>query len=129
MTDTHDTKTGPRLPRLLPRADLDRRTVAYRRLEDLVAGIESDLGGSDRLSTAERQLAQRAATLCALAEDQETRFLAGRPVDLAQYATLVNSQLRAFAAIGIKRVARDCTPSLEQYLAQVNAKDERTEKP
>jgi hypothetical protein len=127
MTNTNDTERVKLLPRLLPPASLDRRTIAYRRLEDLVASIESDLGGSDRLSTAERQLAQRAASLCALAEDQETRFLAGRPIDLAQYATLVNSQLRAFAAIGIKRQARDCTPSLSEYLAMVNEKPERTE--
>jgi hypothetical protein len=122
MTNQNDTERG-KLPRLLPRADLDRRTIAFRRLEDLVGEISSDLGGADRLSTGEKQLAQRAAVLCALAEDQEARYLAGKAIDPGQYTTLVNAQLRAFAAIGLKRVARDCTPSLEQYLREVNAKD------
>jgi len=70
MTNANGTGRGKL--RLLPRADIDRRTAAFRRVEDLTAAIESDLGGADRLSAGERQIVQRAAVTCALLEDMET---------------------------------------------------------
>ena len=63
--------------RLLSLADIDRRTVAYRKTNDLINSIEGDLGGADRLSTAERQIIQRAALTGALLEDLEAKWLAG----------------------------------------------------
>jgi hypothetical protein len=114
--------------RLLPRADINRRSAAYRRVEDLTAAIESDLGGGDRLSTGERQIVQRAAVTCALLEDMEACWLAGKPIDAAQYTTLTNSLRRLLETAGLKRVPKDITPSLEEYLKQVNEpKPERTE--
>jgi hypothetical protein len=43
-------------PRLLSLEDLDRRTGIYRQVADEIAAISTDLGGVDRLSTAERGL-------------------------------------------------------------------------
>ena len=54
--------------RLLSLHDLDRRTAAYRRTVDLIEAIENDAGGHDRLSTGERQIIQRIALTCTLAE-------------------------------------------------------------
>jgi hypothetical protein len=102
--------------RLLALGDLDRRTRAYQKTCDLIASIEGDLGGADRLSTGERQLAQRAALLGALAEDMEVRWLAGEEIDGAAYATLGNAQRRLFETIGLRRVPRE-VPSLQDYLA------------
>ena len=50
---------------------------------ELIAVVESDLGGSDQLSTGERQIVQRAAVTGALIEDYETRWLAGHRLDPA----------------------------------------------
>jgi hypothetical protein len=112
--------TAPKLPHLLPRASITRREQAFRRFEDLYREIESDLGGHTELSAAQKQLAQRAAISCALAEDMESRWVEGRSIDIPQYATIMNSQLRLFSALGIKRQPRDCTPDLATYLKQVN---------
>ena len=38
--------------------------------------------------------------------------------DVAQYTTLVNVQRRVLADVGLKRVARDITPSLQEYLSR-----------
>jgi hypothetical protein len=93
--------------RLLSLADLDRRTAAYRRTCDLIAGIEGDLGGADQLSVGARQIAQRAAVTGALIEDIEARWLAGEDIDPVQYTTLINCQRRLFEAVGLSRRARD----------------------
>jgi hypothetical protein len=48
MTDQNQAERGKL--RLLPRASIDRRTAAYRRMEDLVGAIEADLGGARTIS-------------------------------------------------------------------------------
>lgn len=104
--------------RLLSLADLDQRTRAYQRTRDLIEEIEADLGGAAQLSVGARQLIQRAAVTGALLEDQEARWLAGEAIDPALYATLGNAQRRLFESVGLRRVPRDVTPSLKDYLAQ-----------
>jgi len=79
--------------RLLTLDPLDHRTAAANRCRDLIAAIELDLGGRDRLSTGERQIIQRAAITGAVLEDIEARWLAGEPIDPALYA-LGNAQRR-----------------------------------
>src|SRR5262245_15414829 len=74
--------------------DLDGRTTAAKTARRLISEIESDLGGSDRLSAAERVLAHRAAVATAMAEDMEARWLTGHPVDIGAYGTLVNVTTR-----------------------------------
>jgi hypothetical protein len=93
--------------RLLALDDLDRRTASYRRACELIASIEGDLGGSDQLSTAEHQIAQRAAMAGVMIEDIEVQWVSGKDVDLMRYATLVNVQRRQFECLGLQRRARD----------------------
>lgn len=102
--------------RLLTLADLDRRTSAYRETAKLIDELEEDLGGRDRLSTAERQLIQRAAVLGAMLEDQEVSWIGGKSLDVATYCTGINAQRRVLETIGLRRRARDITPSLSAYL-------------
>ena len=109
--------------KLLTLDDLDRRTNAYRRTADLIAEIEGDLGGADQLATAERQLVQRAAILGAVLEDSEARWLNGEAFDPASYCTIVNAQRRVLETIGLRRRARDLTPSLQSYLQSKQPKD------
>ena len=90
--------------------DLDNRTAAARRARDLVADLESDLGGGDRLSVGLRELVKRAAMLGAIVEDCEVRWLERKPVDLDTYLAAVNAQRRVLVTVGLDRVPRDVTP-------------------
>jgi hypothetical protein len=106
--------------RLLTLQDLDSRTRACKHALGLRNGFLSDLGGEDRASIAQRELAQRASVLGAMLEDAETRWLRGEPVQLAEFCTLVNAQRRVLADIGLERRARDVTP-ISTYLAGKNS--------
>jgi hypothetical protein len=97
-------------------ADLDGRSTAYRRTCELIAAVEADLGGADRLSTGERQIVQRAALTGALAEDLEARWLAGEDIDPGAYSALANSKRRLFEAIGLQRRAKDVTLALRDMV-------------
>jgi hypothetical protein len=109
--------------RLLSLHDLDRRTAAYRRTVDLIEQIETDAGGHDRLSTGERQIIQRIALTCTLTEHLEARWLSGGEIDPALYCTLANAQKRLLELVGLRRVPRDVTPSLTDYLRLRDAAD------
>jgi hypothetical protein len=98
--------------------DLDNRTAAARRARDLVADLESDLGGGDGLPVGLRELIKRAAMLGAIVEDCEVRWLERRPVDLAEYLSAVNAQRRVLATIGLDRRPRDVTPDPLAYAQQ-----------
>jgi hypothetical protein len=93
--------------RFLTLADIDGRTLAAQRARAIVAGIEADVGLD--LSTAERQLAQRAGVLGAFLEDAEARWISGEPFDLGLYCTGLNAQRRVLETLGIKRQPRDVT--------------------
>jgi hypothetical protein len=99
---------------------VDGRSTWARRLRDLIGLHLSDLGGEDMASEAERSIVRRAATLTVELERLETSFaLAGeaQPEALELYQRVSNTLRRHLEAIGIKRVPRDVTPTLEQYLA------------
>jgi hypothetical protein len=113
-------KAGEKV-RLLSLHDLDRRTAAYRRTVDLIEAIEHDAGGHDRLSTGERQIIQRIALTCTIAEHLEARWLSGEDIDPALYCTLANAQKRLLETVGLRRVPRDVTPSLAEYLRSRDA--------
>jgi hypothetical protein len=107
--------------RFLTLDDLDRRTSASRYAVGLRDGLISDMGGDDVATNGQRELAQRAATLGAMCEDREAKWLKGEPVELAEYCTMVNAQRRVLADIGLERRAKNVTPDLSQYLVHVKA--------
>jgi hypothetical protein len=109
-----------RKQRLLTLHGVDGRTMAYRETKRLITEIESDLGGTDRLSAAMRQLIQHAAVLGALMTDAEIRYLGGAEMDVSSYNAMVNVQRRCFEAIGLSRVPRNITPNLAEYLEATN---------
>lgn len=113
-------KTGK--VRLLTLADLDSRTRAARQANALVAAIEDDLGGAERLSIAERQIAQRAAVLGAVLEGIEVEWLAGKTVDVGAYLAGINAQRRCLESLGLRRRPRDVTPDLRDYVAGSGAR-------
>src|SRR5262245_61574047 len=102
-------------------SDLDGRTNAAKAAKALVSQLESDMGGADRLSAAERALVVRAAITTIMLEHIETGWLAGGDMDVAGYATLTNNLRRLLTTIGLKRQPRDVLPDLNDYIAKGGA--------
>jgi hypothetical protein len=110
--------------RFLTLADLDKRTTAAKRARNLIQKVHGDLGGIEHLAAGEQQVVQRAVLLGVMAEDIESRWLMGEAVDPTVLATIANAQRRLFETVGLKRVSRDITPTLEQiakHLADAEA--------
>jgi hypothetical protein len=83
----------------------------------LVEDISADLGGKDRLSEGQRQLIRRAAMLSAECERQEALSARGEAeFNCELYGTMCDRLGRLFGRLGLQRVARDVSPTLEQYL-------------
>ena len=101
--------------KLLTLDHLDGRTTAARAARDLMADIESDLGGSDQVSAAEKQIIQRAAITGAILESMEAEWLAGGQIDMGVYVPLANLQRRHLEAVGLKRQPKP-VETLQQYL-------------
>ncbi len=111
---------------------LDRRTAAAQSALKLIETLSSSLGGDDQLSAQQRQLVTRAALTGAMVADFEARWVAGEPVPLAEYLAAVNTQRRVLATLGLERRQKDITttpPSVEAYLAHVNAQEKATATP
>jgi hypothetical protein len=104
---------------------LDGRSQTARRFRDLVEGMGNDLGGSDRLSEGQRQLIRRAATLSIMSESVEADFIRNLAFDSEAYGVLCDRLGRCLQRLGLERVSRDVTPSLQSYLqAKAARRDE-----
>jgi len=101
--------------RLLSLEDLDRRTGAYRKTAELIDRVEADLGGADRLSTAQQQIVRHAALTGAMLEDLGARWLSGEPIDPALYVQLSNCERRLYETVGLRRVQHDVMLDPLQY--------------
>jgi hypothetical protein len=81
-----------------------------------------DAGGEDVVSAAEHSIIRRIATISVELELLERKFaLKGKgasPEDLDLYFRGANSLRRLLESVGLKRVARDVTPLLQDYLAR-----------
>lgn len=102
--------------RVLSLSDLDRRTAAYRRVIEIINGIQADLGGEDTLTVAQRQIIERAALIGAALDDLAARWLSGEPVDLSMYSAAASTQRRLLETVGLQRVAREVPADLSSYL-------------
>jgi hypothetical protein len=75
----------------------------------------------DNLSTAEASIVRRASMLELQMEMLETKFAANdgeaSADQLLLYQRTASSARRLFESVGIKRRARDITPTLDEYLA------------
>src|SRR5262249_53275085 len=110
-------------------ADIDHRSAWMRRLRDLIQLHMSDLGGDDNVSEAERSLVRRASMLELQCELLEQRFAqaeggAATSAQLADYQRAAGTLRRLLTSLGLQRRARDVTPSLSEYLAQLRASSE-----
>ena len=75
------------------------RLKVSRRFRDVLASIATDLGGVDRLSEGQKQIARRCAMLSVECEIMESAAVAGQPFDLDAYGQLTDRLgRRAFPA-------------------------------
>jgi hypothetical protein len=95
---------------------IDGRSAWVRRAKDLLRSFITDLGGADDISTAEAALARRCAVLVAQAELLEAAFAQAEGkadnADLDAYLKTANVLRRLLQTLGLKRRARDVSPSL-----------------
>ena len=96
--------------------DGDARLKVSRPFRDVLASIATDLGGVDRLSEGQKQIARRCAMLSVRCEIMESAAVAGQPFDLDAYGQLTDRLGRAFQRLGLRRVMHDVTPDLGTYL-------------
>jgi hypothetical protein len=111
--------------RLLRLEDCDRRTNAYRKCAEIIDRVERDLGGTNQLSEAQRQLVRHAALTATMLEHLGSRWLSGEPIDPTMFATLTNSARRLFEAVGLARVPREVAPPVAQYVASLAGKEQQ----
>jgi len=100
---------------------IDGRSSYARRWRDLTALHIADLGGADQCSTAVKSIVRRIATLSVQLEAYDARFAeAGiaEPGGLDLYSRISNTLRRHLETIGLKRVAKDITPHLADYLEE-----------
>lgn len=103
-------------------ATADGRTIWVRRLKDLIEAHESDLGGTDKLTQAQRSIVRRAATLSVELERLEASFAqAGqiKPQDLDAYQRASNSLRRLLETLGIRSEAKDARAWAETWTANM----------
>jgi hypothetical protein len=107
---------------LLP--SIDGRSPWVRRCKDIIAEHLSDLGGDDQTSSAERSLVRRAAVLTTELERLEVKFARAEGAladDLDLYQRTAGNLRRLLEVVGIKRVPRNITPSVGDYVAAINS--------
>ena len=104
----------------------DMRGPWARRLRDVWGRHLSDLGGPDVVSEAEKSIARRAAVLTVELERLEARFAVedASKEDLDLYSRVAGNHRRLLETLGLKRVPRDVTPTVPEYLASRAASDE-----
>jgi hypothetical protein len=111
-------------PQLLTRDQLDGRTNAAKAFDRLVADIESDLGGSDRLSTIERSLIEGFAGAAVTLQHLNTQLALGQEIDLSQHAQAVSAMVRVASRLGLQRRMKDVgLPDPLTYARQVDAQE------
>jgi hypothetical protein len=100
---------------------VDGRSALARRTRDIFDAICRDLGGHDVLSEAQTQLVRRATWLSIECEQMEAAGVQGERIDLELFGKMTDRLGRTLQRLGLKRIARDVTPTVEEYLAAVNA--------
>ncbi|SIO49705.1 hypothetical protein SAMN05443247_06524 [Bradyrhizobium erythrophlei] len=106
---------------LFARVIQNGRSGWSRRLQDLLALHIADLGGPDVISAGERSICRRIAAITVELEWIEQQSFAlskhgptAEQLDL--YFRGANNLRRLLESVGLKRVARDVTPLLQDYL-------------
>lgn len=96
----------------------DGRSAVGRRFRDLFELHQSDIGGEDVVTEAQRQLCRRAAALGVWCEEIESHLVGGQPIDIDEYLKVTNSLRRVLDTIGVKSQTstHNVTPTLDKYI-------------
>jgi hypothetical protein len=94
---------------------LDGRTNAAKLFDRLITDIEADLGGSDQLSTIERQLVEAFAGAAVTLQHLNTQLALGEKIDLSQHAQAVSAMVRVASRLGLQRRMKDIVPDPLAY--------------
>jgi hypothetical protein len=108
-------------PYRLPGVDMGTRPG--RRFRDLVSDIAAELGGVDRLGVIDLALVRSAAMDLMRQEEMSAALMRGEAVAHEELTRASNSARSALTKLGTKRVARDTTPTLAEYLASHRGDD------
>ena len=100
----------------------DARSVAARRYRDVVCSLVNEQGGPDQCSDIKLILIRRVAGITVLAEQTEAALCNGEEVDAKEMALLASTLARLSTRIGIGRVSKDVTPTLDQYVRDTYSK-------
>jgi hypothetical protein len=119
-------KAGGGKLRLVTLDHLDNRTIASRRVRELISKITLDVTGGDnsQLTEATKQLIQNAGMLAGIIESSAAAWLSGDPVDLASYYAALNTQRRILLTLGLDRRQRDVTPETMQQISDRMARED-----
>ena len=96
--------------------NIDKRTQRAKQFAAVLDDIVSDLGGEDSVTAAKFELARRAAAMSVLLSDLDKDIIEGRAVDVSALTSLTNALGRVLGRLGLERVPRDVTTTLERYL-------------
>jgi hypothetical protein len=108
--------------RLLTLNHLDNRTIAARKCRELIAALEAEAGGAAALTVSAREAIKRAAVLATVAEDIETRLLAGQEADPLVLATLNNAARRCLEMAGLRHTAPSAVFDEDTLIAAASGK-------
>jgi hypothetical protein len=102
---------APKEPRarLLTIKDLDGRTRAAKRANEVLETIISERGGRDRMNLVQMKSAESYAVLTAMIEGLGAGWLDGQAIDANAYSTLLNARRREQQVMGGPE-PRDVTP-------------------
>ena len=102
----------------LLRAEDSESQIAQRYLA-VLANMCSDAGGLDRCTEVRLQLIRRFSALAVHAELMDSKFIAGKDVDVLRYAVISSTLCRIASRIGMKRAVKQ-VPYLSEYM-EINA--------
>jgi hypothetical protein len=100
---------------------VDGRSLVARRYRDIATAILVDQGGQDQCSESRQQLIRRFAAAAVLAEELEARLARGENINISEHALLCSTLVRVARQIGVDRIAKNITPTLDEYLSAKEA--------
>jgi hypothetical protein len=103
--------------------NVDGRSLLARRYRDIASAILVDQGGADQCSESRQQLIRRFAACSVLAEGVEAALARGEQIDIAEHSTLCSTLTRLASRLGLERRAKNITPSVQEYVAHLNAQE------
>jgi hypothetical protein len=95
---------------------IDQRSAVARRFRDVIAAVVSDLGGPSNVTELRLHLIRRFAAIVVQVESMEARMAEGHEIDVSRHNKSSSVMARLAHRIGLRRVSKNVTPVLRDYL-------------